>query len=139
MTTAEFVAAKEGFEGSPYNDSLGIPTIGYGTKLPITEPEALLLLQSRLDPIIPQLQAALPWFNTLDGVRETALVAMAYQLGVEGVLGFHSMLAAIGTQDWQAAHDAALASKWAQQTPERAQETAQLILTGSWPGDGAIK
>ena len=38
----------EGFRGEPYDDTTGNPTIGYGTKLPLTEAEGELLLRHRL-------------------------------------------------------------------------------------------
>ena len=40
----------EGFRGEPYDDTRGNPTIGYGTKLPLTEAEGELLLRYRLGP-----------------------------------------------------------------------------------------
>ena len=40
----------EGFRGEPYDDTTGNPTIGYGTKLPLTEAEGELLLRYRLGP-----------------------------------------------------------------------------------------
>ena len=38
----------EGFRGMPYDDSRGVPTLGFGTRLPITRAEGELLLKHRL-------------------------------------------------------------------------------------------
>lgn len=136
MNTVDLISRQEGFRGMPYDDSLGKPTIGYGTLLPITEDEGQLLLASRLDPILKGLQINLPWFNQLDGVREAAMLSWAYQLGVAGVMAFHHALDAIEAHDWQHAYDAMLDSLWAKQTPARAAEVAGMILNGRWPGEG---
>ena len=42
------IMAAEGFRGQPYDDTRGNPTIGYGTKLPLTRAEGELLLRHRL-------------------------------------------------------------------------------------------
>ena len=39
----EHIKLEEGFRGEPYTDTEGYPTIGYGTKLPLTQKEADLL------------------------------------------------------------------------------------------------
>jgi lysozyme len=52
---------------------------------------------------------------------------MAYQLGPSGVVAFKKMLAALEAGDRIAAAEAALDSKWATQTPNRAQRVAALI------------
>ena len=61
-----------------------------------------------------------------------ALREMAYQMGVPRVMGFKRMLAALERKDWQRAADEALDSRWAEQTPARAQRVA-LKMHG---GDG---
>jgi lysozyme len=55
---------------------------------------------------------------------------MAYQMGVDGVLKFKKMMIALQAENYEAAYKEALNSKWAQQTPERAQRVALLIRNG---------
>ena len=59
---------------------------------------------------------------------QASLADMAYQLGVAGVLQFHTTLGHLARQEWQAAHQSALASAWARETPERAARVAGRFL-----------
>ena len=52
---------------------------------------------------------------------------MAYQLGVNGVGNFSKMLNALESGDRETAAIEALDSKWATQTPERAERVANMI------------
>ena len=120
------IKTEEGFSPKPYSDSRGVLTIGYGTNLAIgiTEDEAAFLLHSRLTRVEHCLQRKWgPWRDMPGNVRD-ALTDMGYQLGCEGVLEFHDMLAALGNRDWTGAQAAALASKWARETPKRAHRVA---------------
>ena len=119
----EDIKEEEGFRGIPYNDHLGYPTVGYGTRLPLTEEEAELLLKHRLHNMQKELNrrikesygsVALP-----DEVWEI-LDHMAYQMGVSGVMGFKKMLGAIIKGNYRLASQEGMDSRWANQTPNRA-------------------
>ena len=116
----ERLKTEEGFRGMPYTDTRGHPTLGYGTKLPITEAEGAWLLETRLADTHARLAKAWPPYGGLNHARQGALLDLAYELGVEGLLGFHDMLAALERGDWKAASAAALKSKWATEVPGRA-------------------
>lgn len=136
MTAAAFAALMDrirGHEGlvlTPYQDSLGFWTVGYGTKLPLTRAEAERLLEWRAVAAIGALVERLPWVTSLDDVRQSVLAEMAYQMGVGGVLGFRKMLAAAERGDFDTAADEMLDSKWHQQTPARAELLSQIMRTG---------
>ena len=116
------IKQEEGFKDEPYYDSRGVLTIGYGTNISkITQAEAEMLLSERLDAAQDALYLALPWLRVETQNVRDALADMAYQLGVEGVLEFKEMLALIGEHKYEAAQKEALNSKWARETPERAQ------------------
>ena len=123
----ESLKQEEGFDGMPYEDKLGIPTIGYGTKLPLTEEEAELLLKHRLDKKILEISEKEPFFLDLPQKAQEVIANMAYQLGVEGVLKFKKMWAALKKGDYQKAADEMLDSKWATQTPNRAKRLAEIM------------
>ena len=123
----ESLKQEEGFDGMPYKDTLGIPTIGYGTKLPLTEEEAELLLKHRLDKKILEISEKEPFFLDLPQKAQEVIANMAYQLGVEGVLKFKKMWAALKKGDYQKAADEMLDSKWATQTPNRAKRLAEIM------------
>ena len=71
-------------------------------------------------------------FKALSPARRDAIINMAFQLGVAGVLKFRGMLTALDLKHWQKAHDMALDSLWAKQTPNRAKRIAQQLLTGDY-------
>ena len=66
--------------------------------------------------------------------RRAVLLSMAYQMGVDGLMKFKNMWAAINRQDWDDAADQMLDSKWARQTPERAGRHAR-IMRGENPAE----
>lgn len=119
-----------------YQDSRGYWTIGVGILIDvrdnggITHEESQFLLENRIQRKLQKLAAAWPRFKTLDGTRQRALANMAYQLGVDGVLEFRHMLHALVVNDWKSAHDAALNSDWARETPHRADRIATMLLRG---------
>lgn len=116
------IKTEEGFVGYPYNDSLGFPTIGYGTKLPLDREEAELLLRHRLNKYKRELRQKLDLHISQEAWE--ILDHMVYQMGVGGVLNFKKMIAALKAKDYNKAADEMLDSKWAKQTPARATRLA---------------
>ena len=117
---------QEGWQATPYEDTEGVLTIGYGTNLSegITEAEGEYLLRSRLTALV--LEFAHEWTPFIllpEGTRD-ALADMVYELGLAGVLEFHDMLYAISQGHCGDAKAAALDSEWARQVPNRAQDVA---------------
>jgi len=123
----EMIKKHEGFRGMPYEDSLGFPTIGYGTKLPLTKEEAELLLKHRLDKKIEELKSYEPFFIDLPQKAQEVIANMSYQMGVGGVMKFKNMWNALKNEDYKKAADEMLDSRWARQTPNRANELAEIM------------
>jgi len=123
----KLIKEDEGFRGENYLDSLNIPTIGYGTKLPLSEAEAELILSFRLNQKISQLLEAKPIVMTLSLERQEVLFSLAYQLGTNGLLRFKRMWAAIENHDFATASAELLDSKYATQTPNRANKNAKIL------------
>ena len=123
----ESLKQEEGFRGMPYKDTLGILTIGYGTKLPLTKEEAEMLLKHRLEEKILELSEKEPFFLDLPQKAQEVIANMVYQLGVGGVLKFKKMWAALKDKDYQKAADEMLDSKWAKQTPNRAKRLVEIM------------
>ena len=123
----------EGWSPYAYQDHLGFWTIGIGflvdkrkgVGLPL--PVAEHWLAYLLDKIEADLNARLPWWKTQPEDVKDALLNMAYQLGVDGLLKFTRTLATIKAGDRKLAAEQALESKWAKQTPARARRVAALI------------
>ena len=121
----------EGFRAKVYRDIVGKQTIGYGfcVDAGISEPAAAALLAAQAAEVESYL-AKQDWY-TLDDVRAAACICLAFNLGVDGFLGFHDTIQALRSGNWQGAHDALLYSKAAQQLPARYGRLANWLLTGS--------
>jgi lysozyme len=129
----------EGVKPCAYQDHLGFWTIGVGRLVDgrkkgagLRPDEITYLLNNDIDDRINALTKALPWFQDLDDVRKGVLIAMAFQMGTEGLLGFERTLSLIRDGKYENAAHAMLQSKWAQQTPERAQRMAEQLRSGIW-------
>ena len=130
----------EGFRDVAYPDPLtgGDPwTVGFGCTGPDIKPgtrwtlaQAVAEQMKRRQAIEVALDQAIPWWRQLCDERQDVLVNMSYQMGVQGVLGFHGTLAACQAQQWEDAASNMLASKWASQTPKRAKRLALQMQTG---------
>jgi len=128
VSSIDEIKKNEGFSGMPYDDSLGYATIGYGTKLPLSEYESELILKHRYDQKIKELVRKKPVVEELPHNAKDALFEMAYQMGVNGVLKFQKMWEALEKRNFSAAYKEALDSKWAKQTPSRAEKVARKFL-----------
>lgn len=132
------IKSDEGLVLHAYTDSLGFLTIGYGRLIDkrknggITEKEAEYLLSHDIAYKLGQLYAKLPWITKLNDARKGVLLNMAFQLGVAGLMGFKNTLTKIESGDYEGASVNMLQSKWATQTPNRAQRMAEQMRTGTW-------
>jgi lysozyme len=122
----------EGFIPHAYQDHLGFWTVGVGTLIDarrggITKKQAYMLLDDEVDRIEADLDRRAPWWRRQPDEIQRAMVNMAYQLGVSGLLRFSKTLAKIQLRDYQGAATEALDSTWARQTPERAARISALI------------
>ena len=118
---------EESFRPKPYPDSRGTATIGWGTAIGegITRTEGAYLLRERLVDTRKRMVKAWTPFEAMPAHVQVALLDMGYQLGVEGVLEFHDMLAALVRGDYAAARAAALDSEWARETAARARRVVE--------------
>jgi lysozyme len=129
---------EEGEVLSEYKDHLGYSTIGVGRLIDkrkgggITTEEAAYLLGNDVDKVTAQLDKRLPWWTKLDEARQGVLVNMAFQMGIDGLLGFKNTLNMIKAGQYESAARGMLQSKWAQQTPSRAKRMAEQMRTGVW-------
>jgi len=124
MTLVQRIMNHEGYRGEPYKDSLGKPTIGYGSLLPITKKEAELLLQHRLYNMMNELDSIVD-LSGIPSEKKDILYEMSYQMGVPNLLKFRKMWKALDRFDYNEASEEMLLSLWAEQTPNRANELAE--------------
>lgn len=128
----------EGEVLSAYSDHLGYLTIGVGRMIDkrkgggITAEESAYLLSNDIDKRQAELLRRAPWMAQLDQARFGVMLNMAFQMGVDGLLGFKNTLAMVKAGDYESAAAGMLHSKWATQTPVRAQRLSKQMESGVW-------
>lgn len=131
----------EGVRYSPYNDSRGFMTIGVGHNMqasplpdgwtfPLDDVEVDALLESDLMSVYADLDNALPWWVTLNDVRQRVLCNMCFNLGLTKLLGFTNTLAAMRRGQYTDAAAGMLNSAWASQVGTRAVRLAYMMRNG---------
>lgn len=126
----------EGERLKPYRCTANKLTIGIGRNLEdrgITKEESAYLLSNDIDAFYSTLLRELPWVSELDEVRQRVLLDMAFNLGIQGLLGFKNTLATIKSGDYEKAAPMMLQSKWAKQVGQRAERLSRMMFTGKDP------
>lgn len=122
----------EGFSGSPYLDTVGKTTIGYGRNLddvPLSRCEAEYLLSNDVN--VAKVKAErLTYFNDLNDARKEVVINMIFNLGYNGYKKFKKMEAAIIAEDYNMASMEMMDSKWASQVGARARRLSIRMRTG---------
>ena len=117
----------------PYEDSVGVLTIGYGIAIGITGisfEEAELLLLSRVNETIAECKRTFAWYQALDGIRKNVVISMVYNLGMTRFKTFKKTIDLIDAKRYTAAGDEMLDSKWALQVGRRARRLSTMMKEG---------
>lgn len=142
------IETNEGFRPTPYKDTTGKLTIGYGRcdqgvvfGMTCTTAEAEAWLRDHLTRDAADLDAALPWWRSLDLTRQSVLLEMTYNMGLgeapyeavrgHGLLSFTRFLADVQTGRYGQAAGLMLMSLWARQVGERAMRLSILMKRGT--------
>ena len=126
----EKIKHHEGFVEHVYDDSLGIPTIGYGfaiKDLILDEDIAEDILMRKLERLKRNANSRFKWLEDMPIVVQEVILNMCYQLGITGVSKFRKAISALQEGDWNEAADEMLDSLWARQTPNRATELSDIV------------
>ena len=141
---------EEGYSETPYYCSAGYPTIGIGQRIgpkgaplklyefTVSKPLAAVWLSEKVKETMADMDkytAIREAMAACNEPRQAILISMAYQMGADGLSKFTNTLKSVATQNWHAAQAGMLASKWAKQTPNRAQRHAIQMLSGNWYPD----
>lgn len=138
MNITEQLKRDEGMKLHAYRDHLDMLTIGIGRMIDlrkgggISQEEAEYLLANDIKRRERELTICLPWFPELDEARKGVLINMAFQLGTGGLMKFKKALEFVRKGQYVAAANEMLASKWAEQTPARAERLARQMMIGQW-------
>lgn len=125
-----YIARHEGEKLKPYLDTQGHLTIGLGRcldRVGISHEEAQILFQNDCYRVEKEIFSVVSDFEDLPQNAQLALFDMCFQMGAEGLRGFHKMLLAIHSRDWEEASKECLDSVYHKQTPSRCEENAQLL------------
>ena len=149
----KLVKLHEGFSPVPYQDTMGVWTVGYGTNLEargwstvriedliraggISEAQAQTWLLEDLYKVLEGLRRALgvTW-DQLDPVRRAVLMDMGYNMGVGGLLAFRKMLAMLRVKAYWKAAEEMQDSRWFRQVKSRAWRLQVMMIKGAWPDE----
>lgn len=122
----------EGLKLKPYRDTKGVLTIGVGRNLEakgISQDEALFMLRNDIREAVGQLEQY-DWYSKLDPIRQKVIVDMCFNLGLDGLLRFRKMIAAVEAGDFRAAADQMVNSAWYQQVGARSRRLERMMRTG---------
>ena len=126
----------EGFRDTVYSDSLGFATIGYGhLVLPeeqweegkeYSKEQLEHVFKTDFNNAVGQATGLMDGMNLDDKAREV-IIEMVFQLGVGGVGKFKKMWEALRNKDYGEASFQMLDSRWAKQTPNRAESLSKVM------------
>ena len=124
----------EGWMEKPYQDSLGIWTIGVGRNLSrgLAEHEIMYLLQSDIATCEDELSRNLPWFDDLDTVRRDCMIDLCFNMGYPRLSKFTKALAAMSEGNWDRAAYEFMDSRWSKQVKTWAVDICNMIKTGTY-------
>ena len=144
MTLIEKIKENEGFKERIYEDSLGMPTVGYGFLLtaltadelalnggkaePMSKDVADKILKLKLEKLTAAVFATFNWLKEKPKNIQEVVIEMAYQLGVSKVKKFVTTMHHIRTGEYEAAYQSGMNSLWAKQTPNRAKKVLGGLL-----------
>ncbi|KVM05480.1 lysozyme [Burkholderia ubonensis] len=116
-----------------YTDTVGKVSGGIGRNLTdkgFRDNEIDLMYQNDIAETEAWLDRSLPWWRSLDPVRQRVMMNMAFNMQAK-LLGFRNFLAAAQRRDWNTAAAEMLDSLWARQVGARATRLAAMMRSGT--------
>ena len=132
MELLKEIKRHEGFEPRVYKCTEGVDTIGYGfaiKDLHLDEDIAELILMRKIQKLLERIIVAFSWFENSPKEVKFVVTNMCYQLGLRGFSKFKQTIYYLETEQYEEASLEMLDSLWAKQTPNRAKELSELILS----------
>ena len=130
----------------PYDDATGETlakgmtlagnlTIGIGRNLSadgLRPQEIDMLCANDVQEVIDELRSRLPWFDSLDSVRQGVLINMAFNMGTADLMGWGTFLGLVKAGQYAAAAQDMAKTPWASEVGARATRLERQMRTGAW-------
>ena len=127
---AQMARENENLTLTPYHDTVGKLTIGYGRNLEdrgLTIAEAELLLANDIIEAHARLTTELSFYRQASDIRRAVFIDLYHNMGMGGLLTFIKMLRASQIGDWDEAAAQLQDSRYWQQTGIRAQRNYLML------------
>jgi GH24 family phage-related lysozyme (muramidase) len=127
------LSVDEGRRMRIYTDTVGKVSGGIGRNLTdkgFRDNEIDLMYQNDVAETEAWLDRNLPWWRTLDPVRQRVMMNMAFNMQAR-LLGFRNFLGAVQRGDYAQAQVEMMNSLWARQVGDRAKRLANMMINGS--------
>ena len=114
---------------------VGNLTIGVGRNLSangISGTEIDMLCANNVQEVIDELHSRLPWFDSLDSVRQGVLINMAFNMGVPDLMEWGTFLGLVKAGQYAAAAQDMAKTPWASEVGDRATRLERQMRTGAW-------
>ena len=132
ITIEQLLIKHEALRLLPYKDSTGHLTIGVGrnlTDVGLSKDECMMLLHNDINRTVNALQAHLAWYNQQPTAVRSVLTDMCFNMGIDGLLEFHTTLGYIQAYRYKDASVSMLQSLWARQVGSRATEDSKMLAS----------
>ena len=123
----------EGCVYEVYNDHLGYPTFGIGHLVresdpehgeeigtPVSEDRVIEAFESDIDTVLSDCETLYPNFDSLPEEAQLIIANMMFNLGYPRLSKFKGMKRGVDSEDWNAAADEMVDSRWYKQVTNRA-------------------
>ena len=124
------IKENEGYRSRVYKCSEGFDTIGYGfaiKDLELSEDICEEILKRKLEELINGIENRFDWYKDMPDEIKFVVIEMCYQLGITGVSKFKKTISLLREKQWGQASVEMLDSRWAKQTPNRANKLSQIV------------
>jgi len=100
------IKQEQGFVSSFYLDPRGYPSVGHGTKLPLSKEESEILLKVRLDNMVKELLEIKPWIADLETNAQQVVYRLLYTLGLNKLVTYKDFFRALKNRKYIQAKEA---------------------------------
>lgn len=128
----KWIKKNEALKTKMYKDTVNKWTIGWGRNIEdngISKEEADFMFDNDFARCQKEL-SRYTWYTDQPQNIQNALINMCFNLGINRLLGFNKMIAALMNKNYTIAAMEALDSKWAEQVGDRSKQVALMIRQG---------